>query len=105
MLLIILILVTNGVWGVLQKARESKIKLDVAREEYKTFKSRHDNLASQVSFLETEAGIEKEIRTKYNFAKQDEKAIIIVDNDEEDELTEEEKPRGIFGTIKSWFTD
>lgn len=105
-LFLIFVFLADGAWGVFQKSKQSNDKLIVAQKEYDVYKQKHDDLSERISLLNTEAGVENEIRTKYNFAKEGEEAIIIVDAKKESGgPLEDEKPKGIWYIIKSWFTD
>ena len=57
-------------------------------------------LESEVKRLQSESGIEGEIRKKFNIGKPEEKVIIIVDKDGENNKINQEKTEGFF--LKIW---
>ncbi|MES2437206.1 MAG: septum formation initiator family protein [Patescibacteria group bacterium] len=69
----------RAAWGVYQKEQESAANVVRARAEMLKLKDREDLLKSELSRLNTEDGIEEEIRSKYGVTKPGEQMIIIVD--------------------------
>ncbi len=104
-LLIILFFIIKGSFGVYQKYSFSKNELKKSESELMVLEEKKTNLSEQVAHLDTETGIEKEIRSKFDVAKEGEKLIVIVDDEVEQEAVVEEK--GFVGnfltTIKGWF--
>lgn len=104
-LLVILFFIIKGSFGVYQKYSFSKNELKKSESELIVLEEKKSNLSEQVAHLDTETGIEKEIRSKFDVAKEGEKLIVIVDDEVEQEVIVEEK--GFVGnfltTIKGWF--
>lgn len=104
-LFLILIFVGKGFFGVYQKYSFSKDALAKSESELAVLKEKKDNIDQKIKNLETETGIEQEIRAKFDVAKEGERLVVIVDDKKEETIVEEEK--GIFGnfftTIKGWF--
>jgi len=104
-LLIILFFVVKGSFGVYQKYSFSKSELNKSNEELVVLEDQKTNIVAKVDRLGTETGIEKEIRSKFDVAKEGENLIVIV----EDEVVAEEvvEESGFFGnfltTIGGWF--
>ena len=100
-LLVILLFVAHGAWGVYKKHREvdkdllnTQNRLDRSLEQKKVVQHKIDR-------LETDVGKEEVLRENYSLAKDGEKAIFLLeDPDPEIEIVEEKK---FFGRIGSFF--
>ena len=105
LLIIILAFITHGIWGIWKKTKQSKETLEVAQMELDKLKEREEAIEKKIGRLGTETGLEEEIRSKFDVAKEGEKIIVIVDKNELPPVIEE-KPgviKGIFTIVKSWF--
>ncbi len=95
---VLLFFIGKAAWNTYGKMTQSSERRQQAEAELAELESRYDALSEKVEYLETEKGIEEEIRTKFNVAKEGEKVFVIVGEDEGagDEVKVE---RGIFGRI------
>ncbi len=104
-LFIILFFTVKGSVDVYKKYSFSKAKLDNSSKELAVLEEKKQKIVKKIDNLDTETGIEKEIRSKFNVAKDGEKVIVIVDDGVKEEVVEEEK--GFMGnfltTIGGWF--
>jgi len=73
----------HGTWNVFKKSHQSSQKLSVAQEELIKLEEKRDNISGEIDRLETNVGIEEEIRSKFDLALEGEKSIIVVDSEEE----------------------
>ena len=91
LLLVIVLLVANGVWGVGKSERTSCGKKDSSEERYDKLEDKSDNLLSEIESLKTEKGRESEIRDKFRVVKEGEQLAIILKSvdDPECEVVEE----------------
>ena len=94
---IILFFIAKGSFGVYQKYSLSKNELNNSEKELSTLQEKKDNIFAKVEKLETETGIEREIRSKFDVAREGEKMIVIVEDKVKEESVEEEK--GFFGNF------
>lgn len=78
-LLIVVILLARGTWGVYKKEKDSRIEMQRVQGELQVLKDRKENLAIGIDRLKTDTGVEEEIRNKFQVAKQGEGVIVIVD--------------------------
>jgi cell division protein FtsB len=76
---IFILLVSRATWGVYKKEQESAANTIRAQSELKKLQDRETLLDSELTRLQTDAGIEEEIRSKYSVSKPGENMIIIVD--------------------------
>ncbi|HZS42726.1 MAG TPA: septum formation initiator family protein [Candidatus Paceibacterota bacterium] len=80
-LAILLALLIEGTWKVFQKERESAANLWRVNNQLSELQARNTALSDDVAALQTDQGIESEIRSKYQVAKSGEQVIVIVDKD------------------------
>jgi len=90
-LIFILSFLIHGTWGVYLKSKESGQRLEVAEESVFKLESRKEKVSNEIERLNSETGIEEEIRSKFNVAKSDEDFVIIVNNKEVPVVDEPEK--------------
>ena len=81
-LLVVVLFVLNSTWSVYQKKRESERLKNVALGNVENLRGRNSELQVKIERLGTEVGIEEEIRSKFNVAKQEENVVIIVPKSE-----------------------
>jgi len=98
--IVILVLVAlfffNSTWDVYRKAKETAEKRGQAQAELDKLKEQEEYLRSQIDRLSTEKGIEEEVRTKFNVAKEDEGVIVIVDGENKGAVQAESE-------VKAWW--
>lgn len=90
-LLLILFFIAKGSFGIYQKYSLSKNELNSSKEDLVILEEKKNYIHQKVEKLKTETGIEKEIRSKFNVAREGEKMVVIVDDAPEEVIVEEEK--------------
>lgn len=105
-LLGILVLFAMSTWDVFMKYQKSTANVTRLEEDYTTLVEREKKLQERIEYLQSEQGIEEEIRDKFNVAKEGEQVIVIVDPEvAEDE--ENAEPEGfwdkVWGSITGLF--
>lgn len=103
LLFILLIFVLKGNWGAFQKVRASKAALEESEIRYETMISKKESIEEDIAHLETETGVEEELRVQFNVSKEGENTIVIVDEEEEEIVVPEDK--GFWKSAISWFKD
>lgn len=102
-LLVLALLLAKGVVNIYIKERESRKNKEEAELELINMQNRAEELKQASERLKTPVGIEQEIRSKFGVAKEGEKVILIV---EEEESAPVEKEEGFFGrffqALKFW---
>ena len=102
LLLVILFFIANGTWNVFKKSHQSNQKLTVAEENLIELEEKRDTITLEIERLETNIGIEEEIRSKFDLAREGEKSIVIVD----EEVVEVPEPKkGKFETLWEHFKE
>ena len=78
-LVLVVVLLFRGVWGVYQKSAEAVAKRDKATAELADLAARKKELHEGIARLSTGEGVEAEIRDRFMVAKEGEKVMIIAD--------------------------
>lgn len=71
----------SGVWEVYRKALLARDQRNLAQQEVEELRLREMELRSKIEALNTERGLEKEIRERFDVAKEGERVVVIVDPD------------------------
>lgn len=80
MIVIILIFAYNMI-DILEKVRETSKKKSFVNQQVNQLKEREEILNKNIEKLNTEQGIEEEIREKYQLVKKGEKMVVIIDSE------------------------
>lgn len=104
-LTVILFFIVKGSFGVYQKYSFSKGELRKIENDLVVLQNKKTDIDKKISHLETETGIEKELRSKFDVAREGEMRIVIVEDEKEQEVVVEKKNflANIFTTIGGWF--
>ena len=78
-LLVLVAIAAQGVWGVYKKAQDSGNLKTEAQAKLDDLKKRELELRTDISNLRSDRGIEAELRERYNLAAAGESVIVIVD--------------------------
>ena len=85
------------------KQREAVRNAAAAAEELAAVKDREDYLTKEIARLETERGLEEEVRTKFRVVKEGEQLIVLVDPKPVEASTTPEEHRSFFGKVLDFF--
>ena len=77
-LLVVVLLLGNGVWNIYERQRQSKALRNEAEMRLEKALKQKSSLEKETGKLESEEGIEEEIRTKFNVVKPGEHVVMIV---------------------------
>ena len=106
LLFCILILFGYKIIDLIQKERETAYKKNLVLDKIDSLQERESSLSLDISKLETEEGKEEVIREKYQVAKEGEKMVIIVDEENKDSsVTEEKTSHGFWNWVKKIFNN
>ena len=78
-LLLLIVLLIRGVWGVYFKERESRVLRLEAQAQLADLERREGELRADIAELKTDRGIEQELRERYDLARQGEGVVVLVD--------------------------
>lgn len=98
-LLVVIVFLFKGVWGVYIKARQSGERLEQIRKEHEELTERNIFLEHEVVRLSTDAGVEEEIREQYGLGREGERVFVIVEEDDESATTSQ---KSFWDYIQFW---
>ncbi len=78
-LLLVLFFVGRGVWKIYQKQVVTKENLEKVTDSLAKLQERESRLSSEITWLQTQAGTEAEIRERYGLIKPNEEVIVVID--------------------------
>ncbi len=105
-LLILVLLTAKGVWGVYKSREISYNNKITSEEEYNELQDRSSSMISEIEMLETEKGIETEIRDKFRVVKEGEQLAVIINSVGDVNGIQESSPKESFWTkILSFLRD
>ena len=82
-LAVLLVFLVRGTWNIYVKNRDGIAELRLAQERLARIEERQSTLSAGIEKLNTESGIEGEIRDRFQIAKEGEEVIVIVDAESE----------------------
>lgn len=88
---ILVVIFMHSTWAIYNKKTESELLMDSSEQRLLDLQTREKDLKEKIDKLNTEQGIEEEIRSKFNVTKENENVVIIVENKEKEASTTDEK--------------
>jgi len=91
---VVILFAGNAAWNMYQKYKESKELKDRALVQLQELEKREKNLTENIENLQTERGIEEELRKRFGIVKEGEEVVIVIDNPESEtnkQINEENK--------------
>ncbi|HRY31331.1 MAG TPA: septum formation initiator family protein [Candidatus Paceibacterota bacterium] len=105
LLAIVLVFLLHETYQIYKKTRESRRQLELVNNKLEELDEKKERLADKISDLESPVGQEEEARSRFSLAKEDEKAIMIIDKEEPAPPAEETSfIESIWDKILSWIT-
>ena len=86
LLVVVAFFFMTNTWDVYKKYSESRKNIAGLAESNQRALERQEELKKQIGYLQSERGLEEEIRQKFNVAKEGEQVIVIVDPKIEEEV-------------------
>lgn len=99
---VVVLIVLHSTWSVYKKKAESEDMKNLTLQRVMELRTRDSDLRSKIERLDTEAGVEEEIRSKFSVAKENEAMVVIV-ADEDSKATTTLPKRGFWNGLKDWF--
>lgn len=91
----------NGAWGIYQKAAIARAERDRAKRSLAELEARTTELQASLARLESEKGIETDVRQKFTVALPGEDVVVIVD-DPAEKSKNIETPRGFWAHVREY---
>ncbi len=93
----------HSTWSVYKKKVESEDMKALTSLRVDELRARDAELKNKIAKLDTEAGLEEEIRSKFSVAKENEAMVIVID-DENQKSSSTAAKSGFWGKVKGFFT-
>ncbi|MFA5889063.1 MAG: hypothetical protein WCW47_02400 [Candidatus Paceibacterota bacterium] len=101
-LFLLVLIVARSTWVVYQKHRISEDMKNVSLQDVEKLRQRSNELKLKMEKLETNTGIEEEIRLKFNVVKERENMVVIVEDENKEASTTSPKV-SIWNKIVNFF--
>ena len=102
-LFLILIFTVDGAWNIYQKAKIARAERDVAARALADVQVRKAELESSLAKLQSEGGVEADVREKFTVVKPGEDVVVVVDdNIKKSENSETGDSTGLWARITSF---
>lgn len=101
-LFLIVLFLAQATWKVYKKEKITRDNLNQVADEYKKLETRERAIKSSVDFLQTDKGVESEIRSKFRAVKPGEQVAIII-NDEVKKEVSPPPPETFWMKVKKFF--
>jgi cell division protein FtsB len=82
LLILIAVLLSVSVYNRFVVTQDTKIRLNERREDLESLEMRAEVLQTKVDYLESDRGIEEELRNRFDVAKEGERVIVILEDKE-----------------------
>jgi len=97
-----LLIVMHSTWVVYQKKRQSEEERAISEHRLAELEARDTELKDEIGRIQTASGVEAEIRSKFNVAKESEHVVVLVDDTSSSSTTSTSKA-GFWQRISGWF--
>lgn len=96
-------LLASGAWSAYNKQAETGKKRAAAAAELALLSAREGSLKADLAKLDTDAGVESEIRQRFEVGKEHEHMIVVVDPPAPQASSTPEEPKHWWSRLFSWF--
>jgi cell division protein FtsB len=80
LLFVVAILLSVSAYNRWEIARETEVKLEAKQRELQALSERAATLGAKVHYLEDERGVEEELRSRFDVAKEGEDVVVLIDD-------------------------
>ncbi|MCX6717598.1 MAG: septum formation initiator family protein [Candidatus Taylorbacteria bacterium] len=101
-LFVVVIFLLRAVYDIYKKERVSFKSVASVEENYNDLKNRQSMLKSEIERLNTDKGVEEEIRSKFSVSKPGETVVVIVDNSSNTSTDSENTGQSFWQKIFGW---
>tara|TARA_Y100000310_G_scaffold209049_1_gene209682 strand:- start:2122 stop:2475 length:354 start_codon:yes stop_codon:yes gene_type:complete len=101
LILIATVFISRSTWSIYQKNNIVREKRNDATQEFLELSGRHSELTSYIDGLQSERGLEEEVRKKFQVSKPGEYTVVLLDPVTDDKVKSDEE--SLWEKIKSWF--
>lgn len=101
-LFLLMLVFVHSTWSAYQKRAESESLMNVSKERVDQLRKRNADLDEKITRLDTEVGIEEEIRSKFTVTKADENMVVVVPKNDKVSTSTPNK-QGLWGKFMRLF--
>lgn len=103
-LAVFLFVVSNGAWRIYQKAAIARTERDRAAQSLADLQARTTELQTSLARIQSQRGVEEDVRKKYTVARPGEDVVVVVDDSaKKSENSEASSTPSIWARITSFF--
>jgi cell division protein FtsB len=102
-LAILLIFIADGAWNIYQKATIARGERERAAKELSDLRTRSAELQASLARLQSERGVEEDVRQKFTVARPGEDVVVVVDDTAKKSENSEAGSKSIWAHIASFF--
>ena len=102
-LFVIIVFISFSVITLVIKAKETFKNKNIAEQKMTELQSQKEKLVKDIKQLNTENGIEENIRDKFGLAKDGEGVVVIMDDKNTENDINVKKPNRFISFLKNWF--
>jgi len=103
-LVVILLFVIRGTWSIYGKNRSSLEELNLAEDRLARLQEKETELSGMIKKLNTESGVEGEIRERFQMAKEGEQEVVIVEPPESEKTAGGSSESSFWQKIRGFFS-
>ena len=92
-----------SVFGLVSRMQETMRNKKVVQDKIENLQKEKEKLISDINKLETDKGMEENIREKFGLAKDGEGMVVVVDDKNTPQNDAENKTNGFLSFFKNWF--
>jgi cell division protein FtsB len=90
----------NSAYNMYKRANDTQTYLNAKNEEYSGLEEQYNRAINELDYYNTETGIERELRAKFDLARDGERALFIIN--EEEEYVPKETEKSIWQKFVNW---
>ncbi len=102
-LLVLIFILAKATYEIYQKEKISTEGFDEVKNQYDSLKSREDMLGTAITKLNTDTGVDEEIRSKFDVAKPGETVVVVVGQNDASSSGNSSQNVGFWQSILNWF--
>jgi cell division protein FtsB len=103
LLLIAVLILAKATWNVFVKNKDTRENLAETESKLEDLRGREANLKAEIDALNTERGVDREIRSKFRVAKEGEGMIMLIDSPKSSATTSPSEEKGLWSRILDLF--
>jgi len=100
---VVVLIALHSTWSVYQKKRVSEEMKNISSGYVEELRVRSEELKSKIDRLDTEVGVEEEIRSRFSVVKERENMVVVVPNEEEPVSTTSSS-KGLWAKMRHFFS-